>query len=59
MSPLLYAASVDGGDTAVVEVLLAAGADRTAKDANGRTALELAESYRHAPIVAVLAGKPR
>lgn len=57
MTPLLYAASIDYGDTAVVEALLAAGADPKAKDEKGRTALDLARAYRHAAIATVLAGK--
>ena len=57
MTPLLYAASIDYGDTAVVESLLAAGADRNVKDKNGRTALELARAYQHTAIANVLAGK--
>lgn len=57
MTPLLYAASIDYGDTAVVEALLAAGADRGAKDERGRTARELAEAYGHTSIAKVLGGK--
>ena len=57
MTPLLYAASIDYGDTAVVESLLAAGADRNVKDKQGRTALELARAYQHTAIANVLAGK--
>ncbi|MBI1322717.1 hypothetical protein GC170_05980 [bacterium] len=57
MTPLLYAASVDYGDTAIVKALLAAGADRDAKDKQGRTARELAEAYGHASIAEALGGK--
>jgi ankyrin repeat protein len=56
MTPLLYAASIDYGDTAVVETLLAAGADQKARDEKGRTAQELARAYQHAAIGKVLAG---
>ncbi len=57
MTPLLYAASIDYGDTAMVEALLAAGADRNAKDERGRTARELAEAYGHTSIAKALSGK--
>ena len=57
MTPLLYAASIDYGDTATVRALLAAGADREAKDEHGRTARELAETYGHTSIAKVLGGK--
>jgi ankyrin repeat protein len=57
MTPLLYAASIDFGETAVVEQLVAAGADLTAKNREGLTALELARNYHHAPIAQLLAAK--
>lgn len=53
-TPLHYAASVDPGDTRVLEALLAAGANRALKDKNGRTALELAKEYNHAAAVVAL-----
>src|SRR5439155_24328319 len=56
MTPLLYAASVDFGDTAAVDALLAAGADVVAKNKGGQTALELARKYGHAAIAERLAG---
>jgi ankyrin repeat protein len=56
MTPLLYAANADFGDTAVLEHLLAAGADRNAKDEEDRTALDLARLHRHAAAVKLLAG---
>jgi ankyrin repeat protein len=55
MTPLLYAAAIDFGDTSVLEQLLAAGADRTAKDEKGRTASDLAKLYRHNAHTKVLA----
>jgi ankyrin repeat protein len=57
MTPLLYAASIDFGNTAVVEKLLAAGADRTIKNETGRTALDLARDYKHTTIATILQGK--
>ncbi len=57
MTPLLYAASVDFGDTAVLEKLIAAGADLKARNKQGQTALELARSYNHAKAASLLSGK--
>jgi ankyrin repeat protein len=57
MTPLLYAASVDFGDTAVLEKLLAAGADLKAKNKQGQTALDLARSYNHAKATNLLTTK--
>jgi len=57
MTPLLYAASIDFGDTAVMEKLIAAGADVSAKNKGGLTALDLAKSYRHQAMANLLAGK--
>jgi ankyrin repeat protein len=57
MTPLLYAASIDFGDTAMMEKLIAAGADLMAKNKQGLTALDLARNYNHARMAAPLAGK--
>jgi ankyrin repeat protein len=57
MTPLLYAASVDFGDTTVLEKLIAAGADVTAKNKGGLTALDLAKSYHHKALGNLLEGK--
>jgi ankyrin repeat protein len=57
MSPLLYAASVDFGDTSVLEKLIAAGADLSAKNKEGLTALDLAKNYRHQALANLLAAK--
>jgi uncharacterized protein len=54
MTPLLYAASIDFGDAEMVKLLVAAGANRSAKSKQGKTALELAESYGHARQAAAL-----
>lgn len=57
MTPLLYAASINYGDTAVIQKLIAAGADTTAKTKEGLTALDLAKSYNHQAMVKLLAVK--
>lgn len=57
MTPLLYAASINHGDTAVMEKLIAAGADTTAKNKEGLTAFDLAKTYHYDAIVKLLAAK--
>lgn len=57
MTPLLYAASIDFGDTAVMEALIAAGADLRARNKEGETAIDLANKYHHARMVNLLAGR--
>jgi ankyrin repeat protein len=57
MTPLLYAASVDWGDTAVIQKLIAAGANTQLKTPEGRTALDLAQLYRHPRMIAPLSSK--
>jgi len=57
MTPLLYAASIDFGDTAAIEALMTAGADIRQKDKQGRTALELAEVYKHSVAANLLRGR--
>jgi ankyrin repeat protein len=44
---LMHAASVDFGDTAMVTLLVASGADRSAKSKDGLTALDLARKFGH------------
>ncbi len=44
---LMHAAAVDYGDTAVIDVLLAAGARRDVTSPDKRTALDLARQYGH------------
>ena len=44
---LMHASSVDFGDTAMVELLVASGADRSAKSKDGLTALDLARKFGH------------
>jgi ankyrin repeat protein len=57
MTPLLYAASIDFGDTEIVEKLIGAGADVSAKNKQGLTALDLAKTYHHQRIADLLAKK--
>jgi ankyrin repeat protein len=56
---LHYAAYANFPDTAVAEVLLAAGADRALKDATNRTPLEVAKAFGRAKLVALLGAAPR
>jgi ankyrin repeat protein len=46
-TPLMYAATVDVGDTATLKALLDAGADRRIRNDEGRTAFEQARHFRH------------
>ena len=57
MTPLLYAASIDFGDTSVMEELIAAGADKSATTKEGVSAVDLAKSYHHHSLAAMLAEK--
>ncbi len=47
MTPLLYAASIDFGDSAMIDLLLKSGARGNAKTKEGLTALDLAKKYNH------------
>jgi ankyrin repeat protein len=55
MTPLLYAASIDFGDSAMVDLLLKSGARADARTKEGLTALDLARKYQHTHLVASLA----
>jgi ankyrin repeat protein len=46
-TPLHWAANVDFGDTAVLELLLKAGANPAARNGDGLTPLQLAMKYKH------------
>jgi ankyrin repeat protein len=48
MTPLLYAASIDFGDSAMVDLLIKAGADTKARSKEKLTALDLARKYGQA-----------
>ena len=50
-TPLMYAATIDFGDTECLKALLKAGADPNIKNAEGRTALEQARLYLKARVV--------
>jgi hypothetical protein len=56
MTPLLYAASIDFGDAAMINLLLKSGARADAVTKEGLTALELARKYGHTHLIARLAG---
>jgi ankyrin repeat protein len=55
MTPLLWAAAMDFGDSAMAELLLKSGARRDARNKEGLTPLELAKQYNHSYQLAVLA----
>jgi ankyrin repeat protein len=57
MTPLLYAASIDFGDTEIMEKLIVAGADLKAKNKQGMTAVDLARSYKHSTMASLLTSK--
>jgi len=53
-TPLLLAASIDFGDTGMMELLLHAGARVDIKNPDGKTALDLAREYQHMRFVNIL-----
>jgi ankyrin repeat protein len=57
LTALMHASSVDFGDTAMVELLVAAGADRALKSKDGLTALDMARRFRHESIARVLSSE--
>jgi len=54
-TPLMYAATIDFGETSTLDALLASGADRTIRNRQGRTPLAHALYLRHTRIAQVLA----
>jgi ankyrin repeat protein len=58
MTPLLYAASIDFGSSAMIDMLLKAGARTDMKTKDGKTALELARQYKHTHLIESLSGHP-
>jgi ankyrin repeat protein len=56
MTPLLYAASIDFGSSAMIDMLLKAGARTDMKTKEGKTALELARQYKHTHLIESLSG---
>ena len=53
-TPLMYAATVDEGNIDAATVLLKAGADRSIRNKENRTALDQARRYKHAKLVEAL-----
>jgi ankyrin repeat protein len=53
-TPLMYAATIDFGDDQVLKALLAAGADRTLRNDEGRTPAQQARRYQHKALEAAL-----
>jgi ankyrin repeat protein len=51
MTPLLYASSIDFGSSAMIDMLLKAGARTDMKTKEGKTALELARQYKHTHLI--------
>ena len=51
MTPLLYAASIDFGSPAMIDMLIKAGARTDMKTNEGKTALELARQYHHTHLI--------
>jgi ankyrin repeat protein len=58
MTPLLYAASIDFGDSEMIRLLLEKGARPSAVTKEGLTALDLAKQYQHTHLIAALNSKP-
>jgi len=58
MTPLLWAANVDFGDTAMIELLLKSGAKTDARNKDGLTPLELARKYGHTTLIPLLQKAP-
>jgi ankyrin repeat protein len=54
MTPLLYAASIDFGGSAMIDLLKASGARPDARTKEGLTALDLARKYKHTHLLASL-----
>jgi len=53
-TPLMYAATIDFGDTASLRALLKAGADPRIRNGAGRTAAEQAWQFRHVNLESIL-----
>ena len=54
MTPLLHSASIDFGDSAIIELLIQSGAHIDARNREGLTALDLARKYNHTHLIASL-----
>lgn len=53
-TPLMYAAAIDHGDTATLRELLLSGADRSIRNGDKKTALDIARRLKHAQHAAAL-----
>ena len=53
-TPLMYAATIDFGDTATLRALVAAGADRRIRNGEGRTPLQQAQRLGHVRLAQAL-----
>jgi ankyrin repeat protein len=53
-TPLMYAATVDEGNIDAAAILLKAGADRSIRNKENRTALDQAKRYKHAKLAEAL-----
>jgi ankyrin repeat protein len=56
-SPLMYAATLDFGETRALRALLKAGADPKLANHDGRNAIQQAEFLKHEEMVSILKGK--
>jgi ankyrin repeat protein len=54
MTPLLYAASIDFGDSGMVDLLVKSGARTDARSKEGMTAADLARKYQHTHLLTSL-----
>ncbi len=54
MTPLLYAASIDFGDSVMIDLLLKSGAEPMARTKEGLTANDLARKYNHGHLMPAL-----
>jgi ankyrin repeat protein len=53
-TPLMYAATIDFGDTQLLQALLKGGADKSIRNYEGRTPLAQAQRFRHSSLAAAL-----
>jgi ankyrin repeat protein len=58
-TPLMYAATIDFGDTAVLQAILKAGGDPTIPNQDGRNAIQQAHHFGHVNLEAVLRKNPK
>jgi ankyrin repeat protein len=53
-SPLMYAATLDFGETQTMRALLKAGADPKLANKDGKNAIQQAESLKHTQMIPIL-----